>query len=45
MKLPSLPDGVVDFGEESLPFLDVEGSLQATVLAAQAFTSLSRSWW
>jgi len=41
VRRPSLPGGVVDFGEESLRrFLEVEGSLQATVLAAQAFTSL-----
>ena len=41
MKLPSLSGAVVDFGEGSLRrFLDIEGTLQATVLAAQAFTSL-----
>jgi membrane protein len=41
VKLPSLPGAAVDFGEASLRrFLDVEGTLQATVLAAQAFTSL-----
>ena len=35
------PRAAVDFGEASLRrFLDVEGTLQATVLAAQAFTSL-----
>jgi membrane protein len=39
--LPSLPGAVVEFGEASVRrFLDVEGTLQATVLAAQAFTSL-----
>jgi membrane protein len=39
--LPSLPGAVVDFGEQSLRrFLEVEGTLQATVLSAQAFTSL-----
>jgi membrane protein len=41
VRLPSLPRAVVDFGEDSVRrFLDVEGTLQATVLAAQAFTSL-----
>jgi membrane protein len=41
VKLPSLPGAAVDFGEAGLRrFLDVEGTLQATVLAAQAFTSL-----
>lgn len=41
MRRPSLPGAVVDFGESSLRrFLEVEGTLQATVLAAQAFTSL-----
>ena len=41
MRLPSLPGAALDFGETSLRrFLDVEGTLQATVLAAQAFTSL-----
>jgi membrane protein len=41
VKLPSLPGAVVGFGEDSLRrFLDVEGTMQATVLAAQAFTSL-----
>jgi membrane protein len=41
VNLPSLPGAAVDFGEASLRrFLDVEGTLQATVLAAQAFTSL-----
>jgi membrane protein len=41
VRLPSLPGAAVDFGEASLRrFLDVEGTLQATVLAAQAFTSL-----
>ena len=45
MRLPSLPGAAVDFGEAGLRrFLDVEGTLQATVLAAQAFTSLIRSW-
>jgi len=41
VKRPPLPGGVIDFGEDTLRrFLDVEGTLQATVLAAQAFTSL-----
>jgi membrane protein len=41
VKLPSVPGAVVDFGEQSLRrFLEIEGTLQATVLAAQAFTSL-----
>lgn len=41
MNLPSLPGAVVEFGHQSLRrFLEVEGTLQATVLAAQAFTSL-----
>jgi membrane protein len=41
VRLPSLPGAALDFGEASLRrFLDVEGTLQATVLAAQAFTSL-----
>ena len=41
MRLPSLPGAVVEFGETSVRrFLSVEGTLQATVLAAQAFTSL-----
>jgi membrane protein len=41
LRLPALPRGVADFGLRSLRrFVDVEGSLQATVIAAQAFTSL-----
>jgi membrane protein len=41
VRLPSLPGAVVAFGEESLRrFLEIEGTMQATVLAAQAFTSL-----
>jgi membrane protein len=41
VRRPSLPGAVVQFGEESFRrFLDIEGTLQATVLAAQAFTSL-----
>jgi membrane protein len=41
VKLPSLPGAVVDFGGHSLRrFVEVEGAQQATVLAAQAFTSL-----
>jgi membrane protein len=41
VKLVSLPGAVTDFGEQSLRrFVQVEGAQQATVLAAQAFTSL-----
>ena len=41
MKLPSLPATVADVGGQILRrFLDVEGTQQATILAAQAFTSL-----
>ena len=41
MRLPSLPGEVVDFGEASFRrFLEIEGTMHATVLAAQAFTSL-----
>ena len=41
MKLLSLPGAVTDFGERTLRrFVEVEGAQQATVLAAQAFTSL-----
>jgi membrane protein len=41
LRLPALPRGVVDFGLRSLRrFVDVEGAQQATVIAAQAFTSL-----
>lgn len=41
MRLPSLPGAVVDFGTAILRrFVQVEGAQQATVLAAQAFTSL-----
>jgi membrane protein len=41
VKRPSIPGAVVDFGEESLRrFVEVEGTLHATVLSAQAFTSL-----
>ena len=41
MRLPSLPGEVVDFGERSLRrFVEIEGAMQATVLSAQAFTSL-----
>ncbi|HVG74339.1 MAG TPA: hypothetical protein VM824_03085, partial [Thermoleophilaceae bacterium] len=41
MRTPSLPGEVVDFGERCLRrFLEIEGAMQATVLAAQAFTSL-----
>jgi membrane protein len=41
LRLPSVPQAVVDFGLRVLRrFLDVEGPQQATVIAAQAFTSL-----
>jgi membrane protein len=41
VKLPTVPRAVLDFGSHSLRrFVDVEGAQQATVLAAQAFTSL-----
>ncbi|MGH2822313.1 MAG: hypothetical protein ACRDLY_04680 [Thermoleophilaceae bacterium] len=41
MRLPALPLGAADFGLRSLRrFVDVEGAQQATVIAAQAFTSL-----
>jgi hypothetical protein len=41
VRLPNLPGAVVDFGERSLRrFLDIEDTMQATVLAAQTFTSL-----
>ena len=41
MRRPALPGEAVAFGERCLRrFLDVEGTMQATVLAAQAFTSL-----
>jgi membrane protein len=41
VKLPSLPGAAVDFGADSLRrFVVIEGAQQATVLAAQAFTSL-----
>jgi membrane protein len=41
VRLPSPPGEAVQFGEASFRrFLDIEGTLQATVLAAQAFTSL-----
>ena len=41
MRRPSLPGEVVDFGERCLRrFVEIEGAMQATVLAAQAFTSL-----
>jgi membrane protein len=41
VRLPPLPGAAVDFGRHSLRrFVDVEGAQQATVLAAQAFTSL-----
>jgi membrane protein len=41
LRLPAVPRGLADFGLRSLRrFVDVEGAQQATVLAAQAFTSL-----
>jgi membrane protein len=41
LKLPAIPRGVVDFGLRSLRrFVDIEGPQHATVIAAQAFTSL-----
>jgi membrane protein len=41
LRLPALPREVADFGGRSLRrFVDIEGAQQATVLAAQAFTSL-----
>jgi membrane protein len=41
LRLPSIPLGVVDFALRVLRrFLDVEGPQQATVISAQAFTSL-----
>jgi membrane protein len=41
LKLPAIPRGVVDFGLRSLRrFIDIEGAQHATVIAAQAFTSL-----
>jgi membrane protein len=41
VRLPSLPGAIVEFGEACFRrFLEIEGTLQASVLAAQAFTSL-----
>jgi membrane protein len=41
LKLPAIPVGVVDFGLRSLRrFIHIEGAQHATVIAAQAFTSL-----
>jgi membrane protein len=41
LRLPAIPRGVADFGLRVLRrFVDIEGAQQATVLAAQAFTSL-----
>ena len=41
MRLPALPGAVIDFGTRTLRrFVEIEGAQQATVLAAQAFTSL-----
>jgi membrane protein len=41
LRLPAIPRGVVDFGLRSLRrFIEIEGAQMATVIAAQAFTSL-----
>jgi membrane protein len=41
LRLPAVPRGVVDFALRALRrFLDIEGTQHATVIAAQAFTSL-----
>jgi membrane protein len=41
LRLPAIPRGVVDFGLRSLRrFVEIEGAQMATVIAAQAFTSL-----
>jgi membrane protein len=41
LRLPAIPAGLADFGLRSLRrFVQIEGPQQATVLAAQAFTSL-----
>jgi membrane protein len=41
LRLPAIPRGVADFGLRSLRrFVDIEGAQLATVIAAQAFTSL-----
>jgi membrane protein len=41
LRAPALPSELADFGKRSLRrFVDIEGAQQATVLAAQAFTSL-----
>ncbi len=41
MRLPAIPAGLFDFGVRTLRrFVEIEGAQQATVLAAQAFTSL-----
>jgi membrane protein len=41
LKLPEIPRDVADFGLDALRrFIRIEGAQQATVLAAQAFTSL-----
>lgn len=41
MKLPAVPAAVADFGVQSFRrFVEIEGAQQATVLGAQAFTSL-----
>jgi membrane protein len=41
LRLPAVPRGIADFGLRLLRrFVDIEGPQQATVIAAQAFTSL-----
>jgi membrane protein len=41
LRLPAIPRGVVDFGLRALRrFVQIEGAQHATVIAAQAFTSL-----
>jgi membrane protein len=41
LRLPAVPRGIADFGLRVLRrFVEIEGAQQATVLAAQAFTSL-----
>ena len=41
MRLPAIPQGIADFGFPVLRrFVQIEGAQQATVIAAQAFTSL-----
>jgi hypothetical protein len=41
LRLPAIPAGLADFGLRALRrFVQIEGTQQAVVLAAQAFTSL-----